>query len=178
MNYATILFSPKIDGYGRLYTEILEKDHLFLVGMSPTDLMDANLNYYGSSLKGASDGASMILDGVSVTPILVNERRDIYWFPSKSPSKEDCVWFALHHIKHYHSLGERKTMVTFNNGCTIDIGISYNSFDMKVKQTYKLKKKMDERTNERPSRIAESKTKYHFNRNDKDFNNNIRRDAE
>ena len=178
LNYATILFTPKTDKYGRLYTQILEKDNIFLVDKGPTDLMDANLNYYGSSLKGASHGASKILGGVSMTPIIVNERRGIYWFPSKSPSKEDCVWFALHHIKNYRSLTKGKTVVTFNNECTFNLEISYYSFDMKVKQAYQLKGKMDERTNEIPSRIAESKTKYHFNRNDQDFNYNIRRDAE
>ena len=49
--------------------------------LRPTDLIDANLKYYGSSLKGASDGASMILGGKNMTPIIVNEKRGIYWFP-------------------------------------------------------------------------------------------------
>ena len=173
MNYETILFSPKNNEYGRIYTKILEKDRLYLVDMGPTDLMDANLKYYGSSLKGASDGASMILGGVSMTPVIVNERRGIYWFPSKSPTKVDCVWFALHHIKHYHSVVKGKTVVTFNNGSTFDLDISYYSFDKKVKRAYKLKGKMEGRTNEIPSRVAESRTKYHFNKNDQNLNYDI-----
>ena len=131
LNYATILFSPKTDKYGRLYTRVLEKDNIFQVDMGPTDLMDANLEYYGSSLEGTSVGASMM-------PILVNEKRGIYWFPSKSPSEVDCVWFALHQIKKYHSLAKGRTMVTFNNECTFDLDISHSSFDMKVKQAFKL----------------------------------------
>ena len=173
MNFETILFCPNYDEYGNLHTRIFEDLSVFHVDARPTDLMDSNLKYYGSSLKGASDGASMILGGISMTPIIVNEKRGIYWFPSKSPSREDCVWFALHQIKHYVNVPRGKTLVTFNNECTFGLNVSYYSFDKKVERAYKLKGKIEGRTNEIPLRVAETRATYHFNKNDPEINYSI-----
>ncbi|WP_246231604.1 competence protein ComK [Sporosarcina jiandibaonis] len=176
MNFETILFYPNYDEHGNLQTRILEDRSVFQVDVPPMDLMDTNLKYYGSSLKGASDGASTILGGVSMTPIVVNERRGMYWFPSKSSLRGDCVWFALHQIKHYKSIPEGKTLVTFKNESTFGVDVSYYSFDRKVERAYKLKGKIEGRTNEFPSRVAETRAKYHFNKNNQDLNYDVDKD--
>ena len=170
LNYETVLFNPKFNKYGEIYTWILENNQFFLVDKSPTELMDANLQYYGSSLKGASDGARKILGSRAMAPIVVNIIQGVYWFPSKSPSKSDCIWFALHHIKDYDKLDKRITRITFMNGSTLDLHISPYSFDTKVKNAYLLKGKVEDRANDTATRISESKAIYHFTKGDHDIN--------
>ena len=170
MNYETIMFYPEYDEYGNLHTRIFENHTIHQVAVSPTDLIDANLKYYGSSLKGAREGASMILGGIKKPPIVVNAIRGIYWFPSKSPSNRDCVWLALHQIKDYKKIDGGKTLVTFYNDSTFKLDVSYYSFDKKVKEAYKLKGKIEERTNEIPFRVAETKAIFHFNKDDHNLN--------
>ena len=170
LNYETVLFNPKFNGYGEIHTWIVENNQFFLVKKSPTDLMDANLQYYGSSLKGASKGARKILGSGSMAPIVVNIIQGVYWFPGKSPFQTDCLWFALHHIKDYDQLEKGKTRISFMNGCTLDLNISTYSFDGKVKNAYLLKGKVEDRANDTTLRISESSAIYHFKKDDQDIN--------
>ena len=41
--------------------------------------------------------------------------------PSKSPSQEDCTWFALHHIDGYIGIGKKGKRVRSSNGSTINV---------------------------------------------------------
>ena len=173
LNDETIVFYPQYDQFGNLLTGVMEKHGTFVVDMPSTDLIDYNLKYYGSSLKGASDGTKMILGEISMKPIVMNEKLGLYWFPSKSPSSEDCVWFALHHIKDYCSYGKKKTLVTFSNGSTIVVDISVTSFDKKVQRAYKLKGKVEGRTSASVSRITESHNIYHLNKKSQSINYEI-----
>jgi competence protein ComK len=170
VKYGTIMFYPENDENGNLHTRIFDNHSVYQVDVCPSELIDTNLKYYGSSLKGARDGASMILGGRNMTPIVVNAKGGIYWFPSKSPSSRDCIWFALHQIKHYEKISDGKTLVTFYNESTFKLEVSYYSFDKRVKEAYKLKCKIDERTNEIPVRVAEIKAKFHFNKNNHNLN--------
>lgn len=162
MNKDTILFIPKCDEYGNLYTCILENDDLFRNDLSPTALMNENLKYYGSNLDGAIAGARVILGKICMSPIVVSDSHGLYWFPSKSHKHKDCAWLALHHIKTYQTAGKKKTLVTFSNGSTYEVGMSFYSFEERVKRTYKLKAENERKMHEPPMRIAESRTEYHF----------------
>ena len=175
VTYETVLFFPKYDRLGKLFTVGLDNNGLFIVGMSPYELMDSNLKYYGSSLRGARDGARMILGEISMPPIVINDWLEIYWFPSCSPTRDDCVWFALHHIADYISVGKKKTLITFKNGSTFTVDISINSFEKRIQQAYKLKFKMEERTKGSFIRVAESVVKYHVNQGSKAVNYSTKR---
>lgn len=162
MNKETVLFAPKTDDYGNLYTCILENDHLFRHALSPTELMNENLKYYGSNLDGAIAGARVILGRICMSPIVVSDSHGLYWIPTKSRKHKDCAWLALHHIKSYEAVGKKQTRVLFSNGSTYDVGMSFYSFEKRVKRTYKLKAENERKMHETPIRIAESKTVYHF----------------
>ena len=142
----TILFLPRYDKSGRLQSIVRNAKGSFDVDLAPTLLMDFNLRYYGSSLRGAIDGANMILGNGHMNPVIVNEKLSLYWFPSKSPYKDDCKWFALHHIKDYFDIGGKRTKIIFSDGSTYIIDMSRSSFDLKVQKAYKLKGKLEDRT--------------------------------
>ena len=134
INHNTILFLPKTNEFGELYTFVLENTSSFEVKLGPTELIDFNLKYYGSSLKGAKEGANMILGVGKMSPVMINEKLDLYWFPSKSPAKEDCIWFALHHIKETIKLPNTRTKVIMSAGNIINDKMSKESFDRKIQK--------------------------------------------
>ena len=156
----TMLFLPNFDQFGNLSTIVMETDLEFFVEKSPKTLMDACLRYYGSSLRGASDGAKSILGNVNMCPVLMNEKLELYWFPTKSPDKEDCVWFALHHVKCYEKAGLKETKVTLSNGVTVIVDVSLYTFKKKIRLAYQLKCKMEERSKLNSTMIFESKLRY------------------
>ncbi|MDS9472194.1 competence protein ComK [Sporosarcina pasteurii] len=146
LRYETILFHPQYDEFGNLMTVVIGNQEPLLVDMPPSKLINYNLNYYGSSLEGANAGAKAVLGKIKRCPIVVNETLGIYWFPTKSPNKEDCVWIALHHVKEYTGLEKGKTMVVFTNGRSIVFDISIYSFNQRVQRAYELKGKIESRT--------------------------------
>jgi len=146
---------------GILFTTIRIANRERIVELGPTKLIDHNLRYYGSSLRGASDGAQMILGRSNMNPVIFNEKDKQCWFPSKSPRKEDCIWFALHQIKDYIKVSKQKTNVIFRDGSTFIVDISKASFDARVNKAYKLIGKREYRTNaHHHQQVAETKEVY------------------
>ena len=142
----TVLFKPEYDGNGKLITVVMGANGPFRMSISPSKLIDQNLRYYGSSLQGALDGSRMILGEISMQPIVVNEKLDLYWFPSKSPTHVDCVWFALHNVAEYEAFSKTKTLVFLTDGSSIIIEVSEWSFDKRIQRAYKLRCKMEVRS--------------------------------
>lgn len=164
LKHETVLFLPEYDVKGNLCTIGLENGKPFLVNMSPTALVDYNLRYYGSSLRGANEGSRMILGNSSMYPIVVNEMLDIYWFPSMSPNREACIWFAAHHIQDYKGTGKKKTKVLLSDKSTITIDVSVYSFDKKIQKTYLLKCKLEGRTKKNIMMTKESRSFYYIHK--------------
>lgn len=162
MDYDTVLFLPKYDEFGHLKTIVMQDGHPVKVDMSPTELIDFNLRYFGSSLRGAGDGTRMILGEISMYPIVISEKLDLYWFPSKSPSCPSCVWFALHHIEGYKRVGKKQTKVFLSDNSTVVIDSSVYSFEKKIQRTYALKYKIEGRSHKSIMKVREVKQSYHI----------------
>lgn len=141
----TMLFIPRYNEYGEQSTHVIEQGKEWFVNLSPTKLMNDCLGYYGASLKGASDGAKKVLGNMHMCPILVNGKSGLYWFSTKSQHQQDCVWFALHHVKGYTSVGSKETKVTLSNGVQIIVNVSLYSFKGRVQKAYELKGTLEER---------------------------------
>lgn len=162
LNYETAVFIPDYDDNGKLTTIVITQNDVQKVNIAPTQLMDFNLKYLGSSLRGAMEGSRMILGPISMPPLVINETTGIYWFPSTSPKRDDCVWFALQHIKEYKEIGKKKTQVILTNGCVIEIDVSYYTFEKKVQRAYKLKGKIEERIKQLSMEVVKTTRFYHI----------------
>lgn len=164
LNYDTVLFYPYYDDFGKLMTVVIGNSEPFLVDMPPSALIDYNLKYYGSSLQGATDGSKMVLGQTHVNPVVLNQMVGLYWFPSKSSSREDCVWFALHHVKDYEGLKKGHTNVEFTDESSLELDISFYSFEKKVQRAYQLKGKVEGRTKALATLTEGYELGYHLNK--------------
>lgn len=97
-------------------------------------------------------------------PIVINEKLDIYWFPSMSPSSPDYVWFAVHHIESYKSIGKKQTQVLLSDNSIVVIDSSVYSFEKEIQRTYTLKYKMEGRTCKPVMGVLEVKQYYQIKR--------------
>ena len=89
----TVMIVPDYNEHGYLNALVYKRDGVLKTDLSPYDLIDYNLRYLGSSLRGAIEGAKSMLGKVSMNPIIMDKELDIILFPCKSPTREDCVWF-------------------------------------------------------------------------------------
>ena len=141
-----MVFLTKFDENGNPMTIIMESNYTFEELSSSTELVDYSLKYFGLSLRGARDGSRAVLGNITKYPVLMCERLDLYWFPSKSPRLHECIWFALHHVR------------------------SYTAFEKKIQRAYRLRYMLDERTKFAFFLASEPKQRYHF-RKQKDGEN-------
>ncbi|MGG2053164.1 competence protein ComK [Lysinibacillus pakistanensis] len=146
MRSETMLYMPVYDAFGNLCTRVIERDNQFISKLPPTKLMDFNLRYFGSSLRGAFDGSKMILGKLNKNPIIVHEQSNNVWFPSRSYRRPECMWFAVHHIEDYQALDKKNTKVFFMDGNVFDVDISVNVFEYRIQRAFLLKYKLENRT--------------------------------
>lgn len=147
MSGETMLYMPEYDAFGNLCTRVIERDYQYISKLAPTKLMDYNLRYFGSSLRGAFDGSKMILGKLNKNPIVVHERSNIVWFPSKSPLHPECIWFAVQHIEDFQVVDKKNTKVYFMNGKDIIVDLSFRAFENRIQRAFLLKYKLEKRTN-------------------------------
>ncbi len=117
---------------------VIEDDCDYEVSKKPLDIVDYSCKYFGSSYSGRKIGASNILNSGYKLPILVEDTRNLVFFPTTSPKDNDCTWISLKNIKSYHKIDKNKTEIEFKNGKLLVVDISYNSFNNQVMRASRL----------------------------------------
>jgi competence protein ComK len=153
---------PEYDAFGDLHAKVLLPDEYVTVGESPTQLIDRTLRTQGTSFRGARDGANYILSRTHNTPVRIEGEETIILFPTTSPSRQDCTWFALHHIDRYEAVEKGKICVTLTNGHTVTLPISRFSFHNQFQKALRFKYQLVERRQSRMFLVREPKKRYHL----------------
>ncbi|MCR2822975.1 competence protein ComK [Lederbergia panacisoli] len=157
---------------GYFYSLVMEGKKTFLVNLSPTEILETSLLYYGNDLEGAENASKAALGDIEMPPIKISGSLGIYWFPSTSTENADCVWFSVNHIKEIIAVGKSKSKVVLEFGDAITVNIRKKAFEMKEYRARYLKNIYDKRTDPRikftynprkkADNVAENKNTYHF----------------
>jgi competence protein ComK len=140
INNRTILLYGVLHENGHLYTFVLEEEEAFLVAMAPIKLIDQSLISYGSSFSGALKSSTYLLGkDRKKYPIKIDASLDIWLFPTKSYRQDNCVWFALNHVRDTLPLGQKYTKILLSNGHTFELGMREWSFRSKLRTTENLR---------------------------------------
>lgn len=108
---------------------VLEDDFKYEVNKTPLEILDYSCKYFGSSYPGRKDGSKDILNSSYKLPILVEDTRNIIFFPTSSPLDDSCTWISLGNIKDYRKVGKNKTEILFKNNKVMTVDVSYYSFN-------------------------------------------------
>ena len=127
-------------------TKIIEENNTFIVNMSAMNIIERSCEYFGSSYLGRYIGTKSIAGITHKSPIIIEESKNIIYFPTTSPRLKECTWLALKHIKKYESKDGR-SLVFLENGQVLDIDISYFSFDNQYLRATKLDSILNKRKN-------------------------------
>lgn len=125
-------------------TKVIEDENDYYINQTTFEIMDKSCQYYGSSCEGRLKGTRMILGSNYKVPIVVEETNNIIFFPIESPTRADCTWISLNRIKEYEKC-EGLTKVTFINGKSIIINISYGCFETQVFRANRLESLINKR---------------------------------
>ena len=116
---------------------IIEGNNEITVEMSLQQFINYNCEYYGSSFEGRIKGAKHALGMKYKLPIVIEESREIVFFPTTSYNSDRCSWIALNNISTYESC-DSSTIVTFTSGQKYTFKISFESFENQMLRATKL----------------------------------------
>lgn len=118
-------------------TKVIEADQELSLESSVNKILDYSCAYYGSSFKGRLKGSKYALGSKYKLPIIVEETREMIFFPTTSYENEDCIWLSLNGVLEYKK-EDNNTVLKFKNNKTITLPISYESFENQILRASRL----------------------------------------
>lgn len=118
-------------------TRVYEEDGDFLVNKPANEIMESSCEYFGSSLDGRKKGTQNLIGVSYKAPVIVEETREIIFFPTSSPRLKSCSWLRSSKIDNYYYRGNN-LIVEFKNGEKIIVDASYGVIDNQIIRAMKL----------------------------------------
>jgi competence protein ComK len=123
-----------IDNYR---SKVVEKDSTFIVNKTPMEIVDDSCQFFGSSYLGRHTGTKCLIGVSHKSPIIIEESKEIIFFPTNSPRIYDCCWISLRNIDDYKKVNN-SSLVIFNTGYLLELNISFGSLDNQVLRATRL----------------------------------------
>ena len=127
-------------------SKVIEKTTTLEVDMTPMQIIENSCQFFGSSYQGRFHGTKKMIGVTHKSPIIIEETKEIIFFPTNSPRLYECCWISLNNLDDYKK-NKDKTSVYFNSGLNIDIDISYNSLDNQILRAARLETVLRKRKN-------------------------------
>lgn len=127
-------------------TKVIERNNVFLVKKPVMEIIENSCKYFGSSYLGRHEGTKNLIGITHKAPIIIEESKNLIYFPTSSPRLVNCAWIALNNIKTYESKNG-KTELLFNNNKKMKLNVSFGSFDNQVLRATKLEAVLRKRIN-------------------------------
>ena len=133
INSSTLAIVPITEGISK----IIEEDNVFTVSKSPTEIIDDSCKYFGSSYQGRFEGTKRLTGINYKSPIIIEETRNIIFFPTSSPRFHNCTWVALNQIDNFEKM-KNNSVITFKSGQLLKLEISYGSLENQILRATRL----------------------------------------
>ena len=127
---------------------IHEKFASFVVDKPVNKIMEDSCEYFGSSLTGRQKGTTKLTGISHKAPIIIEETKDVIFFPTTSPRLKRCAWLSLNNIESYYRK-KNKLVVEFKNKKKLVFNISYAVIDNQYSRATKLNYVLNQRKNEK-----------------------------
>ena len=140
INSTTLAILPINNNKSIIYDETEE----YIIEKSSNSIIKENCEYYGSSYEGRCVGTKSLTGIKTKYPIIIEESRNIIFFPTSSIRTKQSSWIALNKIKKYIK-NNNQSKILFKNDKKIDLDISYYSLENQICRATILKSKLYER---------------------------------
>lgn len=127
INYDTLAIIP----ISSKLSKVVEKEDTFIVNKAATEIIDDSCRYFGSTFKGRSEATKNLIGINYKSPIIIEETRDIIFFPTGSPRFNNCYWISLNNIKTSNKINKYSSII-FINDYELELNISYESLKNQI----------------------------------------------
>ena len=132
-----------IDNY---CSRVVEKEDVFIVEKTPMEIIEDSCSFFGSSYVGRANGTKKLIGISHKAPIIVEETKEIIFFPTSSPRLYECCWLSLKNIEKYHKKA-KTSAILFDSGYLLELDMSYGSLDNQVLRATRLESVLRTRKN-------------------------------
>ena len=112
-------------------SKIISSAETIIMDKSVREVLRYNCRYYGSSLTGRIEASKYALGMKYKLPIIVEETRELIFFPTNAVETNRCSWISLNNILKNEKC-EDKSKIIFSNGLEIILNISFSSLENQI----------------------------------------------
>ena len=141
INDETLLIIPYDYGKSKVY----EYDDEFIVDMVPLTIIKKSCLFFGASFEGRRDASKDIIGVDMKVPIIIEESRDIIFFPVSSCISKNSIWISYQNLMKYSKVDLISCLIYFKNDKSIRLGTKYNLVDNQVIRCIKLDTMLNKR---------------------------------
>ena len=125
-------------------TKVITLDDEFIINIDSKKIIDNSCKYFGSSLNDRVNTTKRLINIKSKSPIIVEESRNIIFFPLKSVRDKCNIWISYNNLEKYVKLDD-KTKFIFNSKKEVIIDFSYYIIDNQVTRSLMLDYEINKR---------------------------------
>lgn len=129
-------------------TKVFEKNKIFTLNREVSQIMEDSCEYFGSSLSGRQKGTEKLIGVSYKAPIIIEESKNIIFFPTNSPRTKNCNWISLNNLERYYTKN-KKMVLEFKNKQKIMLNISFGVIDNQILRATRLEAVLRGRKNEK-----------------------------
>lgn len=118
-------------------SKVIELDNEYIVNKPCFEIIDDSCNYYGSTYQGRYEGTKNMIGMNYKLPIIIEESKNIIFFPTTSPRLINCSWVSLNNLKTYLRNNEGSDIV-FKNESIVNFSISIFSLESQILRASRL----------------------------------------
>lgn len=127
-------------------TKVVTFDSEFIININSKKIIDNSCKFFGSSLMERVNMTKRLINISSKTPIIIEESRNIIFFPLKSIREKNNIWISFNNLEKFTKSSD-KTIFYFKNNKCVSIDFSYYIIDNQVTRSlmldYELKKRRE-----------------------------------
>ena len=127
-------------------TKIITVDQEFIIDVDSKKIIDNSCRFFGSSLTERVNMTKRLINIKSKSPIVIEESRNIIFFPLKSIRDKCNIWISYNNLEKYVK-SDDKTVFHFKNNKQVVIDFSYYIIDNQVTRSlmldYEIKKRRE-----------------------------------
>lgn len=127
INTATLLIKEE----NKKTSLVSEIDNDYYVQKQTIDIIDESCKFFGSSYKGRVEGTKNMVKFNYKVPIIVEESKNLIFFPITSPRYNNTTWISLNNIEDYYKK-DNKTIIIFKGGKEVILDISFYSLENQI----------------------------------------------
>ena len=135
--YEIDLSTVMLVGLDDIKTKIITMDNEFILDIDSKKIIDNSCKFFGSSLNDRVNMTKRLINIKSKSPIIIEESRDIIFFPLKSIRDKCNIWISFNNLEKYNKSSD-KTVFYFKNNKQVVIDFSYYIIDNQVTRSLML----------------------------------------